>query len=88
MKRVRSVSEVRDAEGRRHQWWGRREAAMSAIGLGSVGVPLVVWLTIDTGSPWLLLLTALCLLLVVDGVRSIRRLGVLPQKRDDFQPRA
>ena len=88
MKRVRSVSEVRDAESRRHQWWGRREGAISAIGVGSVGVPLAVCLAIDTGAPLFLLLVAPSLLLAVYGAWDIRRVGPLPPKRDDFQPHA
>ena len=83
-----SAADVRGSERRHVEWWGKFEAALSAIGVGAVGAPLLVWLALDTGATWLFLLAALCPLLIAYGVWERRRLGSAPDKRDGFKPRA
>ena len=83
-----SAADVRGSERRYVEWWGRFGAAISAIGGGAVGAPLLVWIALDTGATWLLLLAALCPLLIAFGVWQRRRLGSAPDQRDAFIPRA
>ena len=81
------AADVRSSERRYVGWWGKFEAAISAILVGAVGAPLLVWLALETGATWLLLLAALCPLLIAYGVRQRRRLGSAPDKQDGFNPR-
>ena len=82
-----SAKEVRGSDRRYVEWWFRARAGGSAIAVGALGAPLLLWIGIDEAAPWLFLLAALCLLLVVYGAWSIRHLGPVPDKRAGYQPR-
>ena len=79
-----SAAEVEESERRYVAWWGRAEVAYSSIGVGHVAgtarFEFLGWI-----KPWLFLLVGLCILLVGYGVRSLRRLGSPPSKRDGFR---
>ena len=83
-----SAADVRGSDRRYVEWWGKFEVAISAIGVGAVGAPLLVWLALDTGAAWLLLLAGLCPLIIAYGVWERRRLSSAPDKRGGFHPPA